>query len=61
MFTIDCPRHQQRVLLGPRAVQTLENTEHGVVLHWRCSCGETGTEVLGRNADRPTQSARTAA
>jgi hypothetical protein len=47
MFAIDCPRHQARVLLGPRAVEQLVNTEGGVELHWRCHCGATGVETLG--------------
>jgi hypothetical protein len=64
MFDIYCPRHQSRVLLGPRAVEALENTDDGVVIHWRCRCGETGTEVHGpRSAthDTPASAARTAA
>jgi hypothetical protein len=51
MFDIHCPRHQSAVLLGPRAVEALENTDDGVVMHWRCRCGETGTLVLGRRSE----------
>ena len=48
MFAIDCPRHQAKVLLGPRAVEQLVNTEDGVALRWRCHCGATGVETFGR-------------
>jgi hypothetical protein len=43
MFTVDCPRHQTRVLLGSRAIDAMVNTEHGVEIHWHCHCGATGT------------------
>jgi hypothetical protein len=42
MFDVYCPRHQARVLLGSRSIETLTNTRTGVVLHWRCRCGERG-------------------
>lgn len=50
MFTVFCPRHQSRVLLGPRAIDDLVTTPDGVVLHWHCRCGATGTVLTGRRA-----------
>jgi hypothetical protein len=52
MFDIYCPSHQARVLLGPRAIEALENTPDGIVLHWRCRCGARGTELTGRTTSR---------
>jgi hypothetical protein len=43
MFDVYCPHHRSRVLLGPRSIESLANTAHGVVLRWRCHCGATGT------------------
>jgi hypothetical protein len=42
MFDVYCPRHRARVLLGSRSIETFTNTSSGVVLHWRCRCGERG-------------------
>jgi hypothetical protein len=47
MFDVYCPRHQARILLGPRSIQVLRNTPDGTVLHWRCRCGATGVEPFG--------------
>ena len=60
MFQIHCPRHQSRVLLGSRAVEALVNTPDGVVVHWRCHCGATGTLATGRPSSM-TQPTRTVA
>jgi hypothetical protein len=43
MFDVHCPRHQTRVLLGSRSVDALEHTPDGIVVHWHCHCGATGT------------------
>jgi hypothetical protein len=49
VFTVDCPNHGARVLLGPRRVRTLTNLEDGdVELVWRCYCGATGRLRTGR-------------
>lgn len=52
MFDVHCPGHGTRVLLGPRSIEALENTPHGVVLRWRCRCGATGTSRFGVGEDR---------
>ncbi|MGH9136107.1 MAG: hypothetical protein ACRD0G_03550 [Acidimicrobiales bacterium] len=56
MFDVHCPQHGSRVLLGARSIEALTNTDHGVVVHWRCRCGATGTRSFGarRNDDRTT-------
>jgi hypothetical protein len=49
MFDVYCPRHQARVLLGSRSIESLVNAPDGVVLHWRCRCGERGVLHAGRS------------
>lgn len=48
MFSIHCHTHRTRVLLGPRGIESLDNTPDGVILHWRCYCGARGTQRYGR-------------
>jgi hypothetical protein len=48
MFDIYCPRHRARVLLGSRSIESVVNTDDGIVVHWRCRCGEHGAFVTGR-------------
>lgn len=50
MFDATCDRCASIVLLGPRRVVSLENTDEGILLTYRCYCGETGTALLGRAA-----------
>ncbi len=42
MFTVHCPRHGARVLLGPRSIEALVNRPDGLELSWRCHCGARG-------------------
>ncbi len=58
MFDIYCPTHQSRVLLGPRSVEALVNTDDGVVVHWRCRCDTRGTFLTGRRRARVDHVAR---
>lgn len=51
MFSVDCPTHGGRVLLSERAIAALVNTDHGIEMHWRCTCGTEGVEVTGLLAD----------
>ena len=51
MFSVQCPRHNARVLLGPEAVVALLSPpDGGIEVHWRCSCGETGVWSTGARA-----------
>ena len=47
MFTVHCEGHGSRVILGNRSITRLDNTTHGIELHWRCPCGTTGVELVG--------------
>jgi len=48
MFTVQCPGHNSRVLLFPEHIEQLVNRGDGVELHWRCTCGATGTDLIRR-------------
>lgn len=39
MFTIDCPVHGSKVLVGMRRIRSLANTERGILLNIECYCG----------------------
>lgn len=55
MFDVFCERCESTVLLGPRRIVSLENTDDGIVLTYRCYCGEVDTDVLGRAPHRRTE------
>lgn len=45
MFSIDCPRHRSRVLVGLDSIEALVATPDGIEVHWRCTCGARGVWV----------------
>jgi hypothetical protein len=47
MFSVYCEGHASRVILSNRQITQLVNTDHGIELHWRCSCGTEGSELTG--------------
>jgi hypothetical protein len=51
MFTVNCPGHRARVLLGPRSIERLVDTDDGIAIEWRCHCGSRG--VVGRDGSTP--------
>jgi len=46
MFTVNCAGHGGHVLLDESAITSLVNRQDSIELHWRCSCGTEGVEVL---------------
>lgn len=50
MFAIYCEGHGSRVILSNRHITHLDNTDHGIEMHWQCTCGTEGVEVLGQHA-----------
>lgn len=54
MFSVHCPEAGAEVLLGPRSVLSMHNTQRGVVTYFRCRCGTTGVLVSGRASLRET-------
>lgn len=50
MFTVHCAGHGSRVILSNRRITNLLNTPAGIELHWACTCGTRGVEVLGQLA-----------
>lgn len=45
-----CRRCGCRVLVTPAHIVEMTTDELGVTVRWRCACGESGTELLGRPA-----------
>lgn len=45
MFLTDCPACGLRELRGPRAIELLVNTDHGVDLVYHCTRCDTGSVV----------------
>ncbi|MEN3273325.1 MAG: hypothetical protein V7636_2086 [Actinomycetota bacterium] len=52
MFTVHCSGHGGRVLLDESAITSLVNKKDTIDMHWRCTCGTEGVEVLGPLAGR---------
>ena len=50
MYAVYCPTHESQVLLGSRSIMQIENTAHGIDLHWQCHCGTRGVEHLGERS-----------
>ena len=48
MFSVHCPEAGAEILLGPRSILSMHNTQRGVVSYFRCRCGATGVLVSGR-------------
>ena len=47
VFSVDCPGHAARVLLGPEAIVALISGPDGMAVHWKCTCGRTGVWRTG--------------
>jgi len=47
MFSVECPRHGDRVLLGPESIVAIVSGADGIDVHWRCTCGATGVWLTG--------------
>jgi hypothetical protein len=52
MISIDCPRHDARVLVGASRIRSFHNTPYGIYLSVDCYCGQRVAIATGRN--RPT-------
>lgn len=48
MFSVHCETHGTEVLLTSEDIEALIGDEHGIVLHWRCRCGQRGALRTGR-------------
>jgi hypothetical protein len=42
MFAPYCERHGSRILLTTESITALVSTDHGIVVHFVCSCGASG-------------------
>jgi hypothetical protein len=52
MFTINCPIHASKVLVGTRRIRSLINTDGGIVLDVECYCGARVIAGTGRDYGR---------
>jgi len=52
MFTVHCSGHGGRVLLDESAITSLVNKQDTIEMHWRCTCGTEGVELVGALAGR---------
>jgi hypothetical protein len=48
MFDVTCHRHGHRVLLGNERIVSIANDETGILVRYRCWCGELGELRTGR-------------
>jgi hypothetical protein len=48
MLEAHCPRHGRTVLVPSSGIDGVENTAHGIVVRWHCTCGERGTTRFAR-------------
>jgi len=54
MFDHNCTECGKRQLIFPSQIVSMDNTEHGIVVAFRCWCGAEQTMVTGRRAaERP--------
>ena len=51
MFTAWCKRLDKQVLIWPRSLQGIDNTEQGIVVHYVCACGEHAEMLTGAKTD----------
>jgi hypothetical protein len=50
MFDIYCPQHGSRVLLDVTALESIDDTDAGLAVHYHCTCGYEGVWVTGHKA-----------
>lgn len=48
MLSAHCPRHGHTVLVPTSGITGIDNTDSGIVVRWRCTCGEPGTTRFPR-------------
>ncbi|HEY3139945.1 MAG TPA: hypothetical protein VGJ86_02385 [Acidimicrobiales bacterium] len=48
MFEVYCPSHEAVVLLTARQMEAVRSTRDGLLVTWRCWCGQRGQSLDGR-------------
>lgn len=43
MLSAHCSRHGHTVLVPTSSIESIDNTDAGIVVRWHCSCGQPGT------------------
>lgn len=60
MFAHDCTACGKRQLIFPGQITSMDNTEAGIELEFRCWCGAEQTVLTGRKADAELSAASAA-
>jgi len=50
MLSVQCPQHDRAVLLDLRQIRGVVNTDRGIEVHYRCTCGHEGVWLTGARA-----------
>jgi hypothetical protein len=53
VFVHHCTECDRRQLVFPGQVRSIDNTDHGIVVGFRCWCGAEQQLVTGRTGSRP--------
>jgi hypothetical protein len=54
MLEVYCSSHRSKVLLPAGRIERLKATADGLVVHWKCWCGQTGRWHANRKLSAPT-------
>jgi hypothetical protein len=54
MFSVYCSSCDTEVLVSTRRILSMHNTSEGIVIYYRCICGEAGVMATGRSATEQT-------
>lgn len=55
MFAVHCPQHGARVLIFSSGIDRIRNTETGIEVDYRCTCGHRGTWRTGARRREPAR------
>ena len=50
MFLAECDRLGRDVIIWTSSIDGIQNTENGILVHYRCGCGENAEMLTGAAA-----------
>jgi len=50
MMVVHCARLDREVLIWASSITGIDRTDHGLVVSYRCACGEAGRLLTGADA-----------
>jgi hypothetical protein len=53
MFAVHCPIIDAPTLIWPSSLRSVRETDRGLVVTFRCACGEEATYLSGRRVAKP--------